>query len=107
MDGVRGMWSLQNKRRMTDGKDSPNQIGLAVWVLKLMRGIRIEREPITKQLHLLETLALGGKRQLMLVSCGGMHFLVGGDMESVETIVQIQGETLPSFSVKKLDRMDV
>lgn len=97
---------LQNKRRMANGKTSPNQLGLAEWILKFMRGMRIEGEPATKQLHLLETLALGGKRQLTLISCGGAHFLVGGSVETVETIVQIQGEAFSNVSVKKLDRMD-
>jgi len=39
-----------------------------------------------------ETLALGGKRQLMLVTCAGESFLVGGGLDSVETIVRLKAE---------------
>jgi flagellar biogenesis protein FliO len=46
-----------------------------------------------KQMQLLETLPLGGKRQLMLVQCGTEQFLVGGGLESVETIVKVAGTT--------------
>jgi flagellar biogenesis protein FliO len=44
-----------------------------------------------KQMQLLETLPLGGKRQLMLVQCGTEQFLVGGGLESIETIVKVAG----------------
>ena len=44
-------------------------------------------------MKVVETLPLGGKRQLMLVSCGGEHFLVGGGLESVETIVRVKGRS--------------
>ncbi len=42
-----------------------------------------------KQLQLVETLPLSGRRQLMLVECGGEQFLVGGGPESVEAIVRV------------------
>jgi len=42
-----------------------------------------------RKMQLLETLSLGGKRQLMLVQCGTEQFLVGGGLETVETIVKI------------------
>jgi hypothetical protein len=54
-------------------------------------------------MHLLETLPLGGKRQLMLVSCAGEHFLVGGGVESVATIVRVQAEISPDQAARKLD----
>jgi flagellar biogenesis protein FliO len=57
-----------------------------------MRGLRGQREVKRKQLRLVETLALGGKRQLMLVTCAGESFLVGGGLESVETIVRLKAE---------------
>ena len=66
--------------------------GLAGWVQGLMRGLRGQREVKRKQLRLVETLALGGKRQLMLVTCAGESFLVGGGLESVETIVRLKAE---------------
>jgi hypothetical protein len=66
--------------------------GLAGWVQGLMHGLRGQREVKRKQLRLVETLALGGKRQLMLVTCAGESFLVGGGLESVETIVRLKAE---------------
>ena len=65
--------------------------GLAGWIFTLLCG-RSQREMSRKQLRLVETLSLGGKRQLMLVSCGGESFLVGGGLDSVETIVQVKSE---------------
>jgi Flagellar biosynthesis protein, FliO len=66
--------------------------GLAGWVLGLLRGWRRQRETQRRQLQLVETLPLGGKRQLMLVTCAGERFLVGGGLESVETIVRLKAE---------------
>jgi flagellar biogenesis protein FliO len=70
--------------------------GLAGWVLDLLRGLRGQRESQQKQLQLVETLPLGGKRQLMLVSCAGERFLVGAGLESVETIVRLKAEVSPN-----------
>ncbi len=64
--------------------------GLVGWVLELMRTWRSQREVQQKQMRLVETLPLGGKRQLMLVTCAGESFLVGGGLESVETIVRLK-----------------
>jgi hypothetical protein len=69
--------------------------GLAGWVLGQWRGLRSRREVHRKQLRLVETLPLGGKRQLMLVTCGGESFLVGGSMDSVETIVPLKNGVSP------------
>jgi hypothetical protein len=66
--------------------------GLAGWVLGLLRGWRRQRETQRRQLQLVETLPLGGKRQLMLVTCAGERFLVGGGLESVEAIVRLKAE---------------
>jgi flagellar biogenesis protein FliO len=68
---------------------APEGHGLVGWVIDLMRTWRGQRDVQRKQMRLVETLALGGKRQLMLVTCGGESFLVGGGMESVETIVRL------------------
>lgn len=67
--------------------------GLAGWVMGQLRDLRSRREGQRRQLRLVETLPLGGKRQLMLVTCGGESFLVGGGMDSVETIVPLKNET--------------
>jgi flagellar biogenesis protein FliO len=67
--------------------------GLAGWAWGLWRVWRSQREAPRKQLQLVEVLALGGKRQLMLVTCAGESFLVGGGADSVETIVRLKVDT--------------
>jgi flagellar biogenesis protein FliO len=42
-------------------------------------------------MQLLETLPVGGKRQLMLIQCGSERFLVGGGLDRVETIIKVGG----------------
>jgi flagellar biogenesis protein FliO len=81
---------------------APEVQGLAGWVLGLLRGCVRQREAQVKQMQLIETLALGGKRQLMLVSCGGERFLVGGGLESVETIVRVKAEGSLGIEMKNL-----
>src|SRR5260370_40911612 len=77
--------------------------GLAGWILGLLRGWRGQRGMQRKQLRLVETLSLGGKRQLMLVTCAGESFLVGGGMDSVETIVRLKAEISPDVVAENLD----
>jgi flagellar biogenesis protein FliO len=77
--------------------------GLAGWLLDLLQGCRGQREIQRRQLRLVETLPLGGKRQLMLVTCAGESFLVGGGFESVETIVRVKTECSPDDVAKGLD----
>jgi hypothetical protein len=76
--------------------------GLAGWMLSLLRGWRGQREVQRKQLRLVETLRLGGKMQLMLVTCAGESFLVGGGLESVETIVRLKAEVSLDVVAKSL-----
>jgi flagellar biogenesis protein FliO len=66
--------------------------GVAGWVLSLLRGYRGDRVIQRNQMRVVERLALGGRRQLMLVSCGEKHFLVGCGPDSVETIVRVKTE---------------
>jgi hypothetical protein len=54
-------------------------------------------------MRLVETLALGGKRQLMLVTCAGESFLVGGGLESVETIVRLKTSVCGDGAEKSLE----
>jgi hypothetical protein len=77
------------------GKFSESRPGPAVllrsWLqTALRRGInRIYRHRDTRCMELLETLSLGGKRQLMLVVCDGRRFLLGAGADSVSTIAEI------------------
>jgi len=93
------------QRELNNGATTaaPEIQGLAGWVLGLLRGWRGRCEIPRKQLRLVETLSLGGKRQLMLVTCAGESFLVGGGMESVETIVRLKGEVSLDVMAKSLD----
>ena len=62
--------------------------GLAEFLLRVWTD-RTTRTARKKRMQLLETLPLGGKRQMMLVRCDGEEFLVGGGFETIETIVKI------------------
>jgi flagellar biogenesis protein FliO len=79
--------------------------GLAGWVTGLLRGWRGQREVKQKEMRLVEMLPLGGKRQLMLVSCGEERFLVGGGLESIETIVRLSDESSPKIVAKNPDEL--
>jgi hypothetical protein len=79
--------------------------GLAGWLFRLLQGWRGEREVQQRQMRLVETLALGGKRQLMLVRCCGEQFLVGGGIDSVETIVRVQAEDSLGHVAKNPDEI--
>jgi flagellar biogenesis protein FliO len=86
------MCFLQSVDRTNNPKMSFEIQGLAGWVLSLLRGWRGERTAQRRQMRVVETLPLGGRRQLVLVSCGGEHFLVGGGIDSVETIVRVKAD---------------
>ena len=69
--------------------------GLAGWLLKAFfvwrAGVRPDRR---KHMRVVETLALGTKNKLVLVSCGGERFLVGTGAESVGTIVRVRADAV-------------
>lgn len=81
----------------------PEMRGLAGWLFASLRSWRGQRETRPKQLRLVETLPLGGKRQLMLVTCAGESFLIGGGVESVETIVRVKAEASLDPATKSLE----
>jgi hypothetical protein len=81
-----------------------NPQGLTGWVFETLRGLKSagwdsQRRPHQRQMRVLETLAIGGKRQLQLVSCGDERFLVGSGPESVQTIVRVGPEPLATGSL--------
>src|ERR1700759_422210 len=98
------MGSMQSARarNLNEARTSEMQ-GLAGVLFGWAQRWREPRASQKKQLQLVETLSLGGKRQLMLVTCAGESFLVGGSFESVETIVRLRAE--PSAD-SAADRMD-
>jgi hypothetical protein len=101
MDRGDGMRALRSEEQRRWGKDitavSPQMRGVVGWMLSLLRGWRDQREG-QRRLRLVETLPLGGKRELMLVMCAGESFLVGGGPESVQTIVRLKGEISDTIS---------
>ncbi len=97
------MQLLQSTGRISGAKTSPDTAGLVGWLLGSLRKVRNQRQTAAKQMHLLETLPLGGKRQLMLVECAGERFLVGGGLESVETIVRVRTDASQDIADRKLD----
>ena len=94
------MHSLQGTVRVGRTKASSSPAGLAGWLLGCLSGAAVKRQAAEKQMHLLETLPLGGKRSLMLVSCAGELFLVGGSLEGIESIVRVQGEQSRNIAMK-------
>jgi hypothetical protein len=106
MDRKKGIQLLRDAERLDEVKPvvaATELQGLAGWALGLVRGLSSERKVEQKQLQLMETLSLGGKKQLMLVSCAGQRFLVGGGPESVETIVRVSDEPSLKNAAKNLD----
>ena len=78
---------------MEQAADAKPVGGLAGWLLEvgaqvLGRG-RVARQ---KEMRVVETLTIGAKKQLVLVSCGGERFLVGTGADNVGTIVRVGAE---------------
>lgn len=68
--------------------------GLAGWVLGTLQGrVRIKWRAASRarvqQMQLVETLSLGGKRQVMLIECEGERYLVGCGADTVATLVKV------------------
>ena len=67
--------------------------GLAGWLLGMMGRLTLPAKRQARQhMRVVETLPMGPKRHLYLVSCDGERFLVGGGAESVQTIVRVRPE---------------
>lgn len=97
------MQLLRGTGQTSRGRILPEPQGLAGWVWGLLRISRGLREVPSKQMHMIETLQLGGKRQVTLISYAGARFLVGGGPESVETIIQVTSEPSPRVITKNMD----
>ena len=96
MQLIRGMKAAEEKNQL-------EAQGLAGWAMKLIKERRFLRETNERQMRVEETLPLGGKRQLMLISCAGERFLVGGSTESIEVVVPVR----PAASWDEDKNMDV
>jgi flagellar biogenesis protein FliO len=51
---------------------------------------RIHTSRTQRRMELVETLNLGGKRQLMLVVCEGKRYLIGAGGDSVHSIAEVK-----------------
>lgn len=58
-----------------------------VWSLLKCLGVSQARSKAG--LELLETLSLGGRRQLFLIACGGERYLVGAGAEGVGSMLRV------------------
>ena len=77
-----------------ESRTVPAAGGVAGWLFEAARLLwnRSARvRAAERELQVVETLALGGRKQLLLVLCGGQRFLVGTGPDAVQTIVQITG----------------
>jgi flagellar biogenesis protein FliO len=83
------------------GGSSKEGRGAVGWILDRLLALRSRNMAEARELQLLETLSLGGRRQLMLVECGSRRFLVGVGAESVQTIVAVAEQTLASVHSKE------
>ena len=69
--------------------------GLAGWLMSFWRAMsarNAETRRRGREMRIVETLAVGGRKQLLLVSCAGERYLVGTGSDGVGTIVRVQPE---------------
>jgi flagellar biogenesis protein FliO len=72
------------------GMENVGQQGLASTLLRLWIERRTAKVGRVREIELLETLSLGGRRQLILVRCAGERFLVAGSLDRIETMVKLE-----------------
>ncbi len=79
--------------------------GVAGWLLTAWQTVRArggERKRPRRELRVVESLAIGGRKQLLLVSCAGERFLVGTGSDGVGTIVRVRPETAAAGVARSL-----
>jgi flagellar biogenesis protein FliO len=74
--------------------------GLASWLMEIWRRRMTQRERVGRTLQVIETLPVGARRQLVLVRCGEEYFLVGGGLESIQTMVKVEGAALQQEAMR-------
>ena len=89
------------------GFGTSRQTGFAGWLLDLtrwwrQRELRGRRQQAQRQLTIVETLPLGPRKELVLVSCAGERFLVGTGSEGVQVVVRVGLDRVFGSSDQKL-----
>jgi hypothetical protein len=86
--GIRNSHAVDGEIAGRSGLAGP----VVAWVQRLFRGgfAVLGKAGCERRLKLVETLQLGGKRQLMLVLCDGQPVLVGAGGDSIQAIVEIR-----------------
>ena len=71
------------------------RVSVLVWIRGFFRSglAGIGKARATRRLQLVETLQLGGKRQLMLVRCDGQLVLVGAGGDGIQSIAALRPQT--------------
>ena len=80
---------MQNVGSSSTEREAAQQ-GLAGVLMRMLRNRWRIKSSAVRKLQVIETLSLGGKKQISLVRCGTERFLVGGGLESVTTIVKLE-----------------
>ncbi|WP_396127128.1 flagellar biosynthetic protein FliO [Edaphobacter bradus] len=85
------MRDLQRRSETSAASKDVGLHGVAGWLQRHLSS-RLSVAKRHREMELVETISLGGRRQLMLVACAGQRFLVGADADGVQAIVQVKGE---------------
>ena len=75
--------------------------GPVAWLFRRLAANQLARTE--RQLRVMETLHLGGRRQLVLVSCGDERFLVGTRADGIDTITRVSGPAIAKQSGHEAD----
>jgi hypothetical protein len=62
--------------------------GVVSWLQEMVGQMR-NGSARRRRMRLIESLPIGGKRNLLLVDCGGRHFLIGTGSSGVQSIAPV------------------
>lgn len=84
--------SSKNYARLADASPYRRVCGwLMEWLVMLCGGLRIGGvRVVVPRMLVLETLSIGSKKQLMLVSCEGEKYLIATGPETVQAIQRVE-----------------
>ena len=94
---MQGLSAVKGMNERVNEGPLPRSLGPAGWVLERFAAWRA-KSVVPRQMELMETLSLGGRRQLMLVRCANERYLVGCSTDGVQSVVKvsIDDETIES-----------